>query len=168
MCGSLEGGLEAGTALPRPPAAHVETIVWMLRPLIVRCASRSYVYSLLGWVTGMDLGQLGAPGQITDGIWVPDALLEKFSKSPCRERNQRGGHPSLIATLHAVQSLDIPSPDGCTFSRWMCLLQTFFFFFNFALPGLNCHLQDLYYYYFKNYLFLALLGLHCFVWAFSS
>ena len=76
----------------------------------------------------MDLGQLGAPGQITDGIWVPDALLEKFSKSPCRERNQRGGHPSLIATLHAVQSLDIPSPDGCTFSRWMCLLQTFFFF----------------------------------------
>ena len=37
----------------------------------------------------MDLGQLGAPGQITDGIWVPDAPLKKFSKSPCREKPER-------------------------------------------------------------------------------
>ena len=54
-------------------------------------------------------------------------------------REAPGGHPSLIATLHAVQSLDVPSPDGCAFSRLL-----FFFFFNLAVPGLSCNLQDLY------------------------
>ena len=51
-----------------PPVAHVENSVWMLGPLILRCASRKYFYIPLGGGTGMSLGWLGTPGQITDGV----------------------------------------------------------------------------------------------------
>lgn len=155
--------------MPCPLAAHIETSVWMLRPLIVRCASRRYVYNLLGRVTGMDLGQLGAPGQITDGIWVPDAPLEKFSKSPCRQINQRGPRRASKSNCHPVCG----PITGCTISRWMYLLQTFFSFFFFLVwlfqvLFATCRIFIIIIKYFKNYLFLALLGLHCFVRAFSS